>query len=270
MSTQKIPTEEEIIEWLKKGYRTYSEWTETLSPEARAKVSTVFSDIPVGDIHKTLWKDLFVDAGFPELVENWGDGKDPLEDVRAFLKREGYEVEGFDEEYGFWQADPRKMLELLRGFITAEQFKNEIVKPRIEPATGKSVGERAQTEICVEKRAEAGICVEECGDSDTSKGSGTLTWHSEDFTDVHWFGECYTFIIGQQTRTIECLWEAWERGSKGVSVETIGKTIESQADRFRLAYVFRNRMDGGYHPAWGAMIRGCGKCVYGLCPPGDK
>ncbi|MEX0641666.1 MAG: hypothetical protein WD468_03145 [Pirellulales bacterium] len=100
----------------------------------------------------------------------------------------------------------------------------------------------------------------------TVEGSPQAT-HSADFTSVDWFGTRYTFNKGMQAEAIRVLWEQFERGGHGLGQERIGEQIESSADRFRLAHVFRNHKHPGYHPAWGTMIQTSEKGVFRLVRP---
>lgn len=94
--------------------------------------------------------------------------------------------------------------------------------------------------------------------------------HSPDFTSVDWYGARYTFAKGNQARSVQALWEAWEAGGHSLTQETIGDRIRSAADRFELRTTFRRRKEeGGYepHPAWGTMIQKDGKGCYRLVSP---
>lgn len=87
------------------------------------------------------------------------------------------------------------------------------------------------------------------------------TSHSPDFTSVVWFGTPYTFAKGNQAESVRVLWEAMELGGHSVSQETIQARIDSSAETFRLAHVFRA------HTAWGSMIQPAEKGCYRLVPP---
>ena len=100
-------------------------------------------------------------------------------------------------------------------------------------------------------------------------GGGSEPTHSADFTSVNWYGTRYRFSKGNQAETIRVLWAEWERGGHGLGQETVGDKIESQADYFRLAHVFRDRKRGGMHPAWKTMIHDDGKGVFRLVVPKD-
>jgi hypothetical protein len=86
--------------------------------------------------------------------------------------------------------------------------------------------------------------------------------HSEDYSSVRWFGATYTFTK-TQARCIQKMWEEYEKGTSGLSEETLGVAAGSSAARFRLREVFRNKKSG-MHPAWGTMIISLGKGVFGL------
>ena len=93
--------------------------------------------------------------------------------------------------------------------------------------------------------------------------------HSSDFTSVNWFGTRYAFSKGNQARSVKVLWEAWAEGGHGLSQETIGERIDSNADRFEMRKTFRRVGGDGeeIHPAWGTMIQRDGKGCCRLVPP---
>lgn len=97
------------------------------------------------------------------------------------------------------------------------------------------------------------------------EASGLDCRHTPDFTSVVWFGTPCTFGKGQQARSVEVLWEQWEKGLTSMSQEQIAERIGAVADNFELAKVFRRK--GERHDAWGTMIRRTTKGCYGLVPP---
>jgi hypothetical protein len=88
------------------------------------------------------------------------------------------------------------------------------------------------------------------------------TDHGEDFTWVKWFGETYRFAFGNQSRSIALLWKDWEKDGLGLHEKTIGESVGSASDSFRLSDTFKD------HPAWGSLIvRGDRKGIYRLKKP---
>ena len=53
-------------------------------------------------------------------------------------------------------------------------------------------------------------------------------WHNADFTEVNWFGNRYTFDIGNQAKSVRLLWREWERHRAGLHEQTIGEKIGSK------------------------------------------
>ncbi len=89
--------------------------------------------------------------------------------------------------------------------------------------------------------------------------------HAADFNWIVWYGESYAFMPGNQARTVEALWKAWEasgwRDGFGLSSEQIAEEIGSSAGRFRLDDLLRA------HPAWGNIIRRTPLGTYALYAP---
>ncbi len=161
---------------------------------------------------------------------------------------------------GEWYAD-RATEHLLHDATKAVDEELEYWADRIEEAAEQAI-ERwvqeflgwARTQAPTPKRRD-------------SPGSPT---HSADFTSVDWFGTRHSFTKGNQAQAVRVLWEAWEPGRHSLTQETIGKRIDSAADRFDLAKTFRKRKHGGgyeQHLAWGTMIQQDSKGSYRLVPP---
>jgi hypothetical protein len=85
--------------------------------------------------------------------------------------------------------------------------------------------------------------------------------HTDDFRSVSWFGTPYTFTR-MQAKCVRALWEAWERGTPDVDLQTILRAIDSYSAR--LHHLF----DKGRHRAWKTMIQSRRKGTYRLVEPG--
>ena len=91
--------------------------------------------------------------------------------------------------------------------------------------------------------------------------------HSDDFTDVWWYGEHHKFTKAQAA-CIEVLWRNWERGTPEIRGDHILEAVDASSDQ-TLPKVFRIR--GKQHAAWGKMIVAAKtlKGAYLLQPPID-
>jgi hypothetical protein len=88
--------------------------------------------------------------------------------------------------------------------------------------------------------------------------------HSEDFTQVEWYGTPYRFTL-RQAACVRVLWKEWEGTRFGLHEKTIGERIDTSNFDYRLRDTFRVKGKSP-HPAWGEMIVGRGGGVYGLEP----
>lgn len=70
--------------------------------------------------------------------------------------------------------------------------------------------------------------------------------HGSDFSWINVGEERFTFRKGNESKVIEILWEEWERAGKvdgaGLSQETIGEKIGSNAAKFSIKDTFRSHM----------------------------
>ena len=85
--------------------------------------------------------------------------------------------------------------------------------------------------------------------------AGDAPKHSPDFRAVHWSGQDYIFSPTQAS-VVRQLWEAWEDGNGEVGQETLLEKAGSESSRLR--DLFKD------HPAWGNVIKSCGKGVFSL------
>lgn len=79
--------------------------------------------------------------------------------------------------------------------------------------------------------------------------------HSPDYRSVHWHGQDYIFTP-TQAAVVRLLWESWEDGNGDVGQETLLEAAGSESKRLR--DLFKD------HPAWGNVIRSCGKGIFSL------
>ena len=86
--------------------------------------------------------------------------------------------------------------------------------------------------------------------------------HGSDFTWVIWNGERHSFKKGQRAEVVKALWREWEQGGRkdgsGLTAETLGEEVNSNAAKFRVDDLFRG------HSAWGPMIRRTPNGTYAL------
>ena len=173
------------------------------------------------------------------------NAKNPLQKIDSRFHRV------FDGQNLIRLMEPRiNLIEIAIGVLRrAIRGAGEAKEGGTEAGTGKKAGKR-------------GIPVEEAN----VKVRPEETSHSEDFTSVCWYGTRYQFAKGQQAEAVKLLWTEWKKGRHSLSEQTIREKVDSSADRFRLAKVFRTR-DGKPHPAFGTMIKSVSKGTFALVPP---
>jgi len=142
---------------------------------------------------------------------------------------------------------------LLEGILIGEY--------NIRPADTKDLSKRQILSMLksVQRKKGSGNEKTTGGEQTTDKPTDN-NWHNEDFTEVLWNGQKYTFNK-TQALVVEYLWNN-RRGSE----KTIGEKLESDNQNYRLRHTFREKKKGKtkMHPAFDKMIVSDGKGIYAL------
>ncbi len=84
--------------------------------------------------------------------------------------------------------------------------------------------------------------------------------HSEDFSEVYWFGKPFYFTP-IKSRVIAALWQAWQNGTPVLSSRFLANAAACETQK--LSDIFKD------DPAWGLMVQFDGVGKYWLQPPTD-
>lgn len=139
-----------------------------------------------------------------------------------------------------------------------EKDGREVLAPRFK--FGDKIEAQAWAEIQTGTRALRLHIEETHGAKEPLAPSELEIAHARDFTWLSVRSRRYSFSTGNQARTIETLYEEWQKGGDGAGLGEgeIGEAISSEATRFRVQATFHK------HPALGTILRACGKGRYAL------